>query len=265
MSAAETIDPRQAQIWREDWPPGRPFARTWAPYVHAQTIVAGRVLDVGCGMGEGIALLSRRADFAVGMDASPQRVRDAPDYNRGAPVHWCAGSAEALPFAPASFDTVVCSHVLEHLSDQPRAVRELRRALAPHGQLLLATPNAAQSPGPYPPHRHELRAEELRALLSAEFAEVEMLPVEGTELMLRRRELMQETARPWLRLDVLRLRERLPQAWREWLFHRLQPRLRRQVQAQMPSTKAPEDGFIVGDGDLAQAFDFFCICRGGRR
>jgi tetratricopeptide (TPR) repeat protein len=45
-----------------------------------------------------------------------------------------------IPYADGSFDVVLCSHVLEHIPDDRRAMRELRRVLAPHGWALLQVP-----------------------------------------------------------------------------------------------------------------------------
>jgi SAM-dependent methyltransferase len=45
-----------------------------------------------------------------------------------------------MPFEEASFDVIVCSHVLEHVDDDIRAVRELRRVLAPGGWAILQVP-----------------------------------------------------------------------------------------------------------------------------
>lgn len=45
-----------------------------------------------------------------------------------------------MPFPDDSFDVVLCSHVLEHVPDDKRAMRELRRVLRPSGWALLTAP-----------------------------------------------------------------------------------------------------------------------------
>ena len=45
-----------------------------------------------------------------------------------------------IPFEDASFDVVICNHVLEHVDDDRRAMRELRRVLTPEGWALLQSP-----------------------------------------------------------------------------------------------------------------------------
>ncbi|HIB65355.1 MAG TPA: SAM-dependent methyltransferase, partial [Phycisphaerales bacterium] len=48
-----------------------------------------------------------------------------------------------LPFADESFETVICSQVIEHIPDTTEAVSELLRVLKPGGRLILGTPDYA--------------------------------------------------------------------------------------------------------------------------
>jgi SAM-dependent methyltransferase len=91
-----------------------------------------RVLDAGCG--EGVLVEEFAGRLAIeGIDANYQ----------SAHVH--RGSLLALPFAGARFDRALCLDVLEHLAyeDQPKALAELHRVLAPNGELLVSVPNLA--------------------------------------------------------------------------------------------------------------------------
>jgi SAM-dependent methyltransferase len=45
-----------------------------------------------------------------------------------------------IPFGDQTFDAVLCSHVLEHVSDDRRALREFRRVLRTDGVALLQHP-----------------------------------------------------------------------------------------------------------------------------
>ncbi len=91
-----------------------------------------RVLDAGCGEG---VLVDRYADrLAIeGIDANyaSDRVR--------------RGSLLDLPYAPGTFDRVLCLDVLEHLTfeHQVRAVGELFRVLKFNGEALVSVPNLA--------------------------------------------------------------------------------------------------------------------------
>ena len=94
--------------------------------------LSGRVLDIGCGIGDFLAYLPG----TIGLD-----------INRHA-VEWCQKlgldarvmEIDSLPFGNASFDGVVLDNVLEHLLDPRQLLDEIRRVLAPGGRLLIGVP-----------------------------------------------------------------------------------------------------------------------------
>lgn len=53
--------------------------------------------------------------------------------------HW---DVTDIPHPDGSFDLILCNHVLEHVSDDIAAMRELRRILAPAGEAILMSPIA---------------------------------------------------------------------------------------------------------------------------
>jgi ubiquinone/menaquinone biosynthesis C-methylase UbiE len=102
------------------------------------------VLELGCGEGgfwAANADLVPRATRLTLTDFSPemlaateQRLRPLLPEARLAIV-----DAQAIPFADASFDTVIANHMLYHVPDLHRALREVRRVLRPDGRFYAAT------------------------------------------------------------------------------------------------------------------------------
>jgi len=100
----------------------------------------GRVLDVGCAEGAGAdALRGRGATHLAGIEVDEGFAAAARErYDEVV----CGSVPEALPWPDASFDTVLCYDVLEHLYDPWTAVRRLADLLVPGGRLHLSIPNA---------------------------------------------------------------------------------------------------------------------------
>ena len=95
-----------------------------------------RILDVGCGTGANVQMLSQFGD-AEGVDISPDAL--AFCHARGlAKVK--LGAAEELPYEDGSFDLVTALDVVEHLDDDVAGLREMRRVLRPGGRVLLFVP-----------------------------------------------------------------------------------------------------------------------------
>lgn len=92
----------------------------------------GRVLDLGTGTGRMLPHYPP-AVRVVGLDPSPAALGRA--RRRGRRVPLVVGRAESLPFRDGAFDTVVGSLVLCSVADPGRALAEVRRVLAPGGEL----------------------------------------------------------------------------------------------------------------------------------
>jgi O-antigen chain-terminating methyltransferase len=100
-----------------------------------------RVLDVGPGRGEWLALLAEAGVPAVGVDDNPPMVEHL--RGRGLDVVQADGTAHLEGVEPGSLDVVTAFHVVEHLDLEPLLglLAAARRALRPGGLLVAETPN----------------------------------------------------------------------------------------------------------------------------
>ena len=106
---------------------------------------ARRILDLGCGTGAlGGAIKKRQQATVIGVTSSEEEAqvaRTVLDQTIVADLN--TFSAAALPNiempAQPGFDAIIASHVLEHLNDPGRLLREVRSVL--NGRLLVALPN----------------------------------------------------------------------------------------------------------------------------
>ncbi|MBU3258446.1 methyltransferase domain-containing protein [Roseovarius sp. PS-C2] len=107
------------------------------------------VLDVACGTGATTreALARTRPDGHVtGLDRNDGMLAVASSRTPG--IEWVQGTAEALPFADASQDAVLCQFGLMFFDDRPGALQEMRRVLRPGGRIALSVWDSADtSPG----------------------------------------------------------------------------------------------------------------------
>jgi SAM-dependent methyltransferase len=218
-----------------------------------------RVLDLGCGSGSGTALLAESAKRAVGVD----RVAPDPASRRGAAV-FCRCDLAALPLCPRSFDVVASFQVIEHLRDPAPYLRAISELLAERGIALLSTPNRQLSDGVNPYHVREYRGAELRELLAGHFAEVELYGVGMSEPVRAHLAARSRRIQRVMRLDPLRLRDRLPRAWIELLFAWAALLVRRAGARAEGAPDASWRDFPIGRADDATSLDWLAICRGAR-
>ncbi len=108
-----------------------------APYRwNLRRLNLGRTLDVGCGIGRVLSFL----DDAVGVDHNVKSVETA--RQRGLRAYTTEEWPTCVAAVPASFDTLVLSHVLEHLSahDADQVITEYLPYLKPSARLVMVCP-----------------------------------------------------------------------------------------------------------------------------
>lgn len=99
---------------------------------------SGRLLDIGCNEGRGLALYARNGFSTVeGLETNP--VAAATARGKGFAVH----ELELADFRPAElFDVAVLSNVLEHALDPVAMLDDVKRILKPGGEVWISCPNA---------------------------------------------------------------------------------------------------------------------------
>jgi SAM-dependent methyltransferase len=95
-----------------------------------------KILDIGCGTGANLEMLSRFGD-AEGVDVSVDALAFCRERGLG---NVRQGEAERLPWKDGSFDLVTGLDVVEHLDDDAAGLREMRRVLRPGGYAFVFVP-----------------------------------------------------------------------------------------------------------------------------
>jgi ubiquinone/menaquinone biosynthesis C-methylase UbiE len=118
------------------------FAEKYKP----QTMFHGKnVLDVGCGAaGKSLYYLKMGAERVTGVDIVPAYEREAMQlasklgYSRN--FNFICASAEQLPFPDNTFDTIIMSDAMEHVSAPEAVLSEMLRLVRPDGHIFINFP-----------------------------------------------------------------------------------------------------------------------------
>ena len=113
----------QNRSWR-----GR-FYRKFFLYPRINRLLKGKLLDVGCGVGD---MLACRPN-SIGVDVNAKFCRWRGLDAREMPY-------DVLPFDDASFDSILLDNVLEHIADPTPLLNEIKRVMRPDGVLLIGVP-----------------------------------------------------------------------------------------------------------------------------
>ena len=131
------------------------------PRVHEQTdnsaacvaqivrdVTGGSMCDVGCGTGYLLREVARRRGGEFERLAGVDFVR--PEGLDDGGIEFVEAPIERIPFADHTFDTVICTHVIEHILDYRAAIAELRRIA--NRRLIIVVPAEREGIYTFNPH-----------------------------------------------------------------------------------------------------------------
>ena len=123
------------------------YDQRWSAYLNASLrmtfekiadLPADRVLDVACGTGRLLDVLSERSDFSelVGVD-KVQAMLNVAMRRLGERATLLECDAAQLPFDDAGFQLVTCENALHYFPNVDVTLREIRRVISPNGNLVI--------------------------------------------------------------------------------------------------------------------------------
>lgn len=105
--------------------------------MYLEKIKPGRLLGVGCGSGARLAYLASMGWSVEGQEVDPLSAEAAKKH--GIIVH--LGELDSLNLPAKSYNAVVMNHVIEHVHEPLKLLKECHRLLAPGGTIISITPN----------------------------------------------------------------------------------------------------------------------------
>jgi len=96
-----------------------------------------KILDAGCGEGYFLSIIDSQEKY--GVELSSKRISEALKTYPELKIK--IADVNNLPFDDNTFDVIVCSEVLEHVSGYEKAIKEFKRCVKPYGHIVLSFPN----------------------------------------------------------------------------------------------------------------------------
>lgn len=138
----------------------------YSRYHYAAALADGRrVLEIGCGSGQGLRLIGERARFVVGGDIDAALLSRGRRHYRGR-FPLAQLSVEALPFRERAFDLILFFEASYYVVDMERGFDEIARVLAPGGVVVFVNANPERPDFVSSPRSHHYHsADEFRSAL----------------------------------------------------------------------------------------------------
>ncbi|MDA0193737.1 MAG: class I SAM-dependent methyltransferase [Bacteroidetes bacterium] len=178
-------------------------------YHLAEPYINGNLLELGCGEGRGVEIMTQKCDKYLGVDKIGgiiERLKVIyPNLDFRQMVF---PPFETLP--NCSFNVVISFQVIEHIKDDKTFLQEIYRVLKPGGKAILTTPNIKKTLTRNPWHIREYTARQMMDLASKVFDKVDVKGITGSGRLWDYYEKNKISVKNITRFDVFNLQYRLP-------------------------------------------------------
>ena len=94
------------------------------------------ILDVGCGLGYLLSSLNKKKNHLYGCEVDNYCLESASKYGTIK-----IGEFENIHYKKNFFDIIICHHVIEHVKNPKKFIKEIKKILKKNGILIIATPD----------------------------------------------------------------------------------------------------------------------------
>ena len=126
-----------------------------------------KVIDVGCSIGRGLGLISKKASFVVGLDIDKNAIEIAKrNYKNNKKIKLINGNIEKLDMNIGIFDTILFYQSI-YLVDVQKTIKTMKNLLNKNGQIVVMSINPERSD--FNPSKYassELRVSPITPLMS---------------------------------------------------------------------------------------------------
>ncbi|MCU0439428.1 MAG: class I SAM-dependent methyltransferase [Raineya sp.] len=183
--------------------------RLFFAYYQASQMIKGDILEIGCGVGRGLAVILEKSGTYTAVDKNEKLIDKLQiEYPNHRFITHHIPPLESLE--DNTFDYVITFQVIEHIENDDLFVKEIQRVLKPHGKAFISTPNIKQSLTRNPWHIREYTADGLEQLMKKYFSKVEKYGVDGNEKVMQYHEENRKSVAKFKRLDIFNLEKHLP-------------------------------------------------------
>ncbi len=238
------------------------YQRCLYAYEYALPLVKGKdVVDVGCGLAYGTALMAREAAHITGLDYDPATIEaNKHQYRNVTNMSFKASQVPPLNMPDSSADVITAFQFIEHIEKRKEFVADCLRVLRPGGKLIVTTPNAKKSLARNPFHVHEYTFAEMQEEMSALTPHIALQGLQGNEVVNNYYAENGKWVRSILKWDVLKLHTLIPAKLLTGPYNWITSLMRRNLMEKVDTTTdITTSDFNLQSNDLDETWDIYAI------